>query len=56
MRRDRQNVQTKLLGDSIDLGAFFGGMILNLMPCVFPVIGLKILSFVEQSHHDRGQS
>ena len=29
------------------LGAFIGGLILNLMPCVFPVIGLKILSFTE---------
>ena len=29
------------------LGAFMGGLILNLMPCVFPVIGLKILSFTE---------
>lgn len=26
-------------------GAFLGGIILNLMPCVFPVIGIKILSF-----------
>ncbi len=25
-----------------------GGFILNLMPCVFPVIGLKILSFAQQ--------
>ena len=25
--------------------AFAGGLILNLMPCVFPVIGLKIMSF-----------
>lgn len=29
--------------------AFIGGLILNLMPCVFPVISLKILSFVNQS-------
>ena len=29
------------------LGAFLGGLILNLMPCVFPVIGLKVLSFTE---------
>lgn len=29
------------------LAAFLGGIILNLMPCVFPVIGLKILSFTE---------
>ncbi|MDO4904625.1 MAG: thioredoxin family protein [Lautropia sp.] len=27
--------------------ALLGGLILNLMPCVFPVIGLKILSFTE---------
>ena len=26
--------------------AFLGGLILNLMPCVFPIISLKILSFV----------
>jgi thiol:disulfide interchange protein len=35
--------------------AFFCGVILNLMPCVFPVIGLKVLSFVEQSHHSRAR-
>ena len=29
--------------------AFIGGVILNLMPCVFPVIGLKIMSFVKQA-------
>ncbi len=33
--------------------AFAGGMILNLMPCVFPVIGLKILSFVEGARGSR---
>jgi thiol:disulfide interchange protein len=32
---------------------FLGGLILNLMPCVFPVIGLKIMGFVQQSGHDR---
>src|SRR5262245_54508455 len=29
--------------------AFLGGLILNLMPCVLPVIALKILGFVNQS-------
>ena len=29
--------------------AFLGGLILNVMPCVLPVIALKILSFVQQS-------
>ncbi len=33
--------------------AFGGGILLNLMPCVLPVIGLKVLSFVEQAGHDR---
>lgn len=28
---------------------FLGGLILNVMPCVLPVIALKILSFVRQS-------
>ncbi|MBM3875989.1 MAG: hypothetical protein FJ386_04615 [Verrucomicrobia bacterium] len=32
--------------------AFIGGMILNIMPCVFPVIALKILGFVNQSKED----
>ena len=29
--------------------AFLGGLILNVMPCVLPVIALKILGFVKQS-------
>jgi thiol:disulfide interchange protein DsbD len=32
--------------------AFLGGLILNLMPCVFPVLGLKIMNFVNQSGED----
>lgn len=35
--------------------AFVGGLILNLMPCVFPVLGIKILGFVNQAGHDRGK-
>ena len=31
------------------LYAFIGGLILNIMPCVLPVIALKILGFVSQS-------
>lgn len=33
--------------------AFVGGLILNLMPCVFPVLGIKILGFVNQAGHQR---
>jgi len=29
--------------------AFAGGLILNLMPCVFPVLSIKVLSLVESS-------
>ena len=29
------------------LGAFVGGLILNLMPCVFPVLAIKMVSFVQ---------
>jgi len=32
------------------LFAFIGGLILNIMPCVLPVIALKILGFVRQGH------
>lgn len=31
---------------------FLGGLILNLMPCVFPVLGLKIMGFVSQAGED----
>jgi thiol:disulfide interchange protein/DsbC/DsbD-like thiol-disulfide interchange protein len=32
--------------------AFLGGLILNIMPCVLPVIALKILGFVNQSREE----
>jgi thiol:disulfide interchange protein DsbD len=32
------------------LFALLGGLILNLMPCVFPVVGLKVLSFAAPGH------
>ena len=34
------------------LYAFIGGLILNIMPCVLPVIALKILGFVGESRSD----
>ncbi|MEI6737619.1 MAG: thioredoxin family protein, partial [Pseudomonadota bacterium] len=30
--------------------ALLGGMLLNLMPCVFPVLGIKVMGFVENAH------
>ncbi len=35
--------------------AFLGGLILNVMPCVLPVVGLKIMGFVSQAGEDRGR-
>jgi len=35
------------------LFAFAGGIILNLMPCVLPVLSLKILGFIAQAGEDR---
>jgi len=32
--------------------ALIGGLILNIMPCVFPVLSIKILSFIEQAGHE----
>lgn len=32
--------------------AFAGGVILNLMPCVFPVVSLKVLGFVQSAGDD----
>jgi thiol:disulfide interchange protein len=37
------------------LFALLGGLILNIMPCVFPVLGIKILSVVNQSGEDKRQ-
>ncbi|TDU64553.1 thiol:disulfide interchange protein DsbD [Prosthecobacter fusiformis] len=35
--------------------AFIGGLILNIMPCVFPVLGIKIMSVVQQAGEDKRQ-
>ena len=34
--------------------ALLGGMILNLMPCVLPVLAIKVLGFSRHSEHSRG--
>ncbi len=50
-------------GATTDLGtlalqllfAFLGGLILNIMPCVLPVLSIKVMSFVKQAGEDRGR-
>jgi thiol:disulfide interchange protein len=35
------------------LFAFLGGIILNIMPCVLPVLSIKAISIVKQAHEDK---
>jgi len=57
------NNEAPKTADSIDaselavtLGlALLGGLLLNLMPCVLPVISLKLLSFLEQAGESRSR-
>ena len=37
------------------LFAFIGGIILNLMPCVLPVLSLKLFSLIKQAGESRGR-
>ena len=37
------------------LFAFIGGLILNVMPCVLPVLSVKILQILSHSGDDRGK-
>lgn len=48
---DQDSSPTSMLW--IILMAFLGGIILNLMPCVFPVLALKISSFATLAHESR---
>ena len=36
--------------------AFLGGLILNLMPCVFPILSMKALGLLQASHGDQAQA
>ncbi|QDT92803.1 Thiol:disulfide interchange protein DsbD precursor [Gimesia algae] len=37
------------------LFAFLGGLILNVMPCVLPVVAIKVMSFVQQAGESRAR-
>jgi len=55
--RDATNTPTYAGGDTVGffaaiLFAILGGLILNVMPCVFPVLSIKILSFIQQAGHE----
>jgi len=51
VEEDLQSASGMSLWQAI-LFALIGGLILNLMPCVFPVISLKVLSFVSMGGDD----
>jgi thiol:disulfide interchange protein DsbD len=36
------------------MGALLGGLILNLMPCVFPVLAIKVMSFTRHANDKHG--
>ena len=56
IRANVQHAETQLSVPQAILFGLLGGLILNIMPCVLPVIGLKIVSFVQQSGHHRGKA
>ena len=35
------------------MGAFLGGLVLNLMPCVFPVLAIKVMGLAQHSSNPR---
>src|SRR6202011_2789836 len=35
--------------------AFLGGVVLNAMPCVFPILSLKLLSVAQHAHGHRSE-
>lgn len=37
------------------LGGVVGGLLLNLMPCVFPILALKVIGFAQHGHEMRSQ-
>ncbi len=46
------NATSLTLGAAL-LGALLGGLILNLMPCVFPVLAIKVLAFAQHADNRR---
>lgn len=59
---DNENSETSDAGATASAGiiallffAFLGGIILNLMPCVLPVLSLKLFSLIKQAGESRGR-
>ncbi len=54
IRYSTESIEITSLTFAIVLG-FLAGFILNLMPCVLPVIAIKIASLVQMSNHDKAE-
>ena len=55
-----ENDNVKITGNRAGIAmllffAFLGGIILNLMPCVLPVLSLKLFSLIKQAGESRGR-
>ncbi|WP_137918418.1 thioredoxin family protein [Hydrogenophaga sp. 2FB] len=50
---DKTGATPLTLGAAL-LGALLGGLILNLMPCVFPVLAIKVTAFAKHADDRRG--
>jgi thiol:disulfide interchange protein DsbD len=49
--------QSKISGFAVALGtAFVAGILFNIVPCVLPVLPIKVLGFAEVAQHDRGKT
>jgi thiol:disulfide interchange protein len=53
---DTQSTTAELSTPVVLMMAFVAGFILNFMPCVLPVIGLKVMAFVQQAGDSRARS
>jgi len=53
---DAQSTTAQLSTPVVLMMAFAAGFILNFMPCVLPVIGLKVMAFVQQAGDSRARS
>lgn len=49
----RGSTQTSISLPLLLVMAFFGGIILNVMPCVFPILFIKASSLMNSAHEDR---
>lgn len=53
---DTQSTTADLSTPVVLMMAFVAGFILNFMPCVLPVIGLKVMAFVQQAGDSRART